>query len=92
MIKTPCLGCGRLTNGTRCPRCKAKRRKATYDHPQYRALGRPSGPCQLRLPGCTGRAESWDHIIPVSKGGGHERSNVRPSCIHCNSTKGNRAV
>jgi hypothetical protein len=29
-----------------------------------------------------------DHIIPVSKGGGNERSNLRTLCRPCNSSKG----
>ncbi|TGD85136.1 hypothetical protein BayCH28_22300 [Mycolicibacterium sp. CH28] len=83
-------GCNRLTPNTRCPPCTRARRHATYDSAAYRALGRPTGPCTLRLPGCTGMADSWDHILPVSRGGGHERSNVRPACMTCNDKRGNR--
>ncbi|WP_128106894.1 HNH endonuclease [Mycolicibacterium elephantis] len=64
--------------------------RATYGSAAYRALGRPSGACQLRLPGCTGQASTWDHVVPVSKGGGHGRLNVRPACAHCNYSRGNR--
>ncbi len=28
-----------------------------------------------------------DHIVPLSKGGGHTESNVVPACGHCNSVK-----
>lgn len=92
MIPNPCLTCGRLTtDGTRCHKCYRDKRNAGYDSPAYRALGRPSGPCQLRRPGCTGRGwETWDHIVPLSKGGGNERSNVRPACEHCNKSRSNR--
>jgi 5-methylcytosine-specific restriction endonuclease McrA len=31
-----------------------------------------------------------DHIVPVSKGGGLTRSNVRGTCRPCNSSKGDR--
>ena len=30
----------------------------------------------------------FDHFIPISKGGSHERSNIRVSCLPCNRTKG----
>jgi 5-methylcytosine-specific restriction endonuclease McrA len=30
----------------------------------------------------------WDHVHPLSKGGAHAISNLRPSCVHCNSRKG----
>ena len=30
----------------------------------------------------------WDHVHPLSKGGAHVRSNLRPSCKECNSRKG----
>lgn len=33
-----------------------------------------------------------DHIIPVSKGGSDDISNMLPVCRHCNCTKGNRRV
>lgn len=85
-ISRPCLDCGRLCGGTRCRPCHRARRKATYEHPDYVALGRPTGPCHLRTPVCTGRAVSWHHIMPMAKGGGHERSNVIEACIECNSS------
>ena len=33
---------------------------------------------------------SWDHVKPLSKGGAHVRSNVRPTHIRCNSRKSNK--
>jgi 5-methylcytosine-specific restriction endonuclease McrA len=33
-----------------------------------------------------------DHVIPISKGGGHTSENVAPACGPCNSRKGNRPV
>lgn len=28
-----------------------------------------------------------DHIIPLSRGGAHDRANVVPACLSCNSSK-----
>ena len=36
---------------------------------------------------CGGEWTDLDHIIPVSKGGGTTKTNVRPLCGHCNSAK-----
>src|SRR6266853_4946972 len=30
---------------------------------------------------------TWDHIVPLSKGGKHERANVTISCWDCNNRK-----
>ena len=30
----------------------------------------------------------WDHVHPLSKGGAHVRSNLRPACKNCNGRKG----
>lgn len=40
----------------------------------------------------TDRRLTRDHFIPITKGGGHTKSNVVPSCSSCNSRKGNRQV
>lgn len=46
--------------------------------------------CQLRLPGCTRRAEEPDHIIPRSLGGAvADVHNMQAACRHCNRKKGN---
>lgn len=31
-----------------------------------------------------------DHVKPISKGGWHVLSNIRPACQPCNSSKGNK--
>jgi 5-methylcytosine-specific restriction endonuclease McrA len=47
--------------------------------------------CWLQLPGCTGLATQGDHVIPVSRGGTDDLTNLRPACAPCNNRKGNRA-
>ncbi|MFF5793955.1 HNH endonuclease [Paeniglutamicibacter sp. NPDC012692] len=46
--------------------------------------------CHLKLPGCTRRATTKDHIVPYSLGGEDVLENYRPACRPCNSARGNR--
>lgn len=39
---------------------------------------------------CGEAAIAWDHVKPVSKGGGSWASNLRPACKSCNSSKSNK--
>jgi 5-methylcytosine-specific restriction endonuclease McrA len=39
---------------------------------------------------CDEPAETWDHVIPVSKGGKTEPANILPACVRCNSSKRDR--
>lgn len=43
---------------------------------------------KLRYP--NPRSASLDHVIPLSKGGGHTRSNTRCSHLECNVRRGNQ--
>jgi len=45
--------------------------------------------CHLQLPGCTRRATTKDHVLPVDQGGTDELSNLRPACVSCNSRRQN---
>lgn len=40
----------------------------------------------------TGRFETWDHVVPLSRGGWHVPGNLRPSCKTCNSSKHGRTL
>lgn len=37
---------------------------------------------------CRQPAETWDHVVPFSRGGSDERWNMVPACARCNSQKG----
>ena len=39
---------------------------------------------------CPEAAETWDHVVPVSKGGETTPDNILPACIRCNSSKRDR--
>jgi 5-methylcytosine-specific restriction endonuclease McrA len=41
---------------------------------------------------CGGKFEHMDHVIPLSKGGPHCLANLRPSCAHCNLSKGSKKL
>lgn len=82
---------------SRCKACETKyqrrrsaRKNEVYATPRHRAAKRAlyGLPCELRLPGCTGVADTVEHVIPVSVGGG--RGPLKPACKHCNSTRGAR--
>lgn len=44
--------------------------------------------CKKRF--CKSRIPSMDHIIPISKGGDHDVSNIQALCRSCNSSKSNK--
>lgn len=83
-----------------CPDCgrgNADRSPTTQNRPprkvreQLLADVLAGGPlCAIQGPGCTGIATTMDHITPVVFGGTWERSNLRPACLHCNSTEGGK--
>lgn len=51
-------------------------------------FARDQGRCQY----CGKAAESLDHVLPKSRGGAHEWSNVVACCRRCNTTKGDRLL
>lgn len=55
-----------------------------------RIFARDNSTCQY----CGARPEKpeCDHVLPVSKGGGHEDSNLVTSCRPCNRAKGSKTL
>ena len=41
---------------------------------------------------CGGNYEHLDHIIPIAKGGKHDKNNLAPSCASCNFSKNSRIL
>lgn len=74
---------------------------ATAHNRRARSLGIPGSVTATQLLGrltvfgnrcylCHGNANGFDHVKPLSAGGPHMASNLRPICTSCNSTKGSR--
>lgn len=55
-----------------------------------RILERDGHVCQVRLTCHGARATEVDHVVPVSRGGGNEWSNLRASCSDCNQARNRR--
>lgn len=84
----PCLDCGRTgpwdtRNGIRCPACH--REWARVKRATHRYMTPPLGRC-----GECGSGEdlTWDHRVPVSRGGTSARANLAVLCRRCNGRKG----
>ena len=52
-------------------------------------LARDNGVCQY---GCGRKANTIDHVLPRSRGGRHEWTNVLACCSKCNAKKGNKLL
>lgn len=47
--------------------------------------------CRLNLQGCTSRATTVDHVVPLIRGGRpFDPSNLIAACRHCNTSKADR--
>jgi 5-methylcytosine-specific restriction endonuclease McrA len=74
---------------------KPPERNLAYADPLYKRnrelLLRDHPSCSLRLPGCTGVANTIDHIVRPAEGGTNEMGNLRPACRTCNESRGRAA-
>jgi 5-methylcytosine-specific restriction endonuclease McrA len=104
-MKRPCISCGCLIpSGSRCADCKPKnlhyvrgrkgRTASDWTHRKASLAQRKRVPfCELReSPGCTGKAETLDHVLPISKYPEYASApeNGRSSCRPCNASRGDR--
>jgi 5-methylcytosine-specific restriction endonuclease McrA len=61
---------------------------STWRKVRLEILQRDGYKCQIRLPGCTGKADRVDHVVPVDRGGAwYAESNLRASCRSCNGVR-----
>src|SRR5262245_25658833 len=64
---------------------------APWREVRARVLSRARYLCEIRGPGCTGRAVEVDHVVPVSQGGArYDAANLRAACKRCNAALGAR--
>lgn len=81
-----CKGCTAPTEGAWCVTCRLNQNRLRAAAPI--AL-QPTGMCWLC--GVMG-ADTIDHVVPLTRGGDNEPSNLRPAHRACNSRKGDRIV
>lgn len=88
-----CLGCRVLIpGGSRCPACSRPSSGIRYpaEYQRNRAIILANDPachwCGIE------HATTADHLTPISHGGGHDLGNLVPSCLRCNSSRGNRPI
>jgi 5-methylcytosine-specific restriction enzyme A len=58
---------------------------------RQQVLERDAHRCQLRFPGCLGRADEVDHLLDVRLGGAlYDEANCRSVCGPCHRRRSNR--
>lgn len=91
MPRRICLTCGApftpRGRDTRCAAHQRENRKAegtAWVRLRNAVLERDGYICRY----CGGRANTADHIVPVSRGGVEAEGNLVAACVRCNSAKG----
>ena len=61
---------------------------AAWDRLRPTILRRDNYLCQVRGPGCRGKATAVDHVVPVNAGGARlDPRNLRAICVTCNTRR-----
>lgn len=68
---------------------KGHLRTSTAEHKAWRraVLDRDHWRCQLKYPGCEGKATQADHVVPVAFGGQTTMENSQAVCVPCHKAK-----
>ncbi|MFF3062631.1 HNH endonuclease [Streptomyces sp. NPDC057909] len=72
------------------PSSHARGYDAAYRRARALVLARQPWCSVCRHPGSTANPLTADHIVPLSRGGTNDASNLRTYCKSCNSRRGNR--
>lgn len=88
-LPKPCLVCGTISTGTRCPSC-ARTHLRGYDRAWRRVrllvLQRDGWCCHW----CGRAADTADHLVPLAAGGDRlDPANLVAACRSCNSARSN---
>ncbi len=92
-MTTPCLDCGKVTKGTRCPACQRVHEalrgshRAHYNTEAYRRHRASLKGLSCHICGLPG-SDTVDHVIPLVLGGADYPNNLLPAHRSCNSRKG----
>jgi 5-methylcytosine-specific restriction endonuclease McrA len=72
-------------------RAKARANGGAFTHEEWLAVCEKHGNKCLRC-GTTEGMLTPDHVVPISKGGTSDISNIQPLCLRCNKVKGAKTV
>jgi 5-methylcytosine-specific restriction endonuclease McrA len=89
-------GCTRRQAASRCELHRSRQARgydAAWERIRLEILVRDGYRCRIGGPGCTIRATTVDHIVPLALGGARlDPANLRAACGHCNTSLGGRVV
>ena len=84
MALKPCLDCGRVTTGSKCPPC---RRASPYQRPEWRQLSLSSSNATDCADECgSTHFLAAHHVIPRGEGGADHPANLVTLCAGCHAS------